>query len=193
MSREREIAENVRKLIGAIGFDSMLCTVESVDDDVTCTVKTVKTGLELKNIKLNANINDDKGIYIYPKKSSYVLVTMTDNVQGFISMYSDIEKVKIKIDDTVDIEIGGDAKIDCKGNIVFNGGKNDGLVVAEKAASKISKLENEINQLKQILTAWVPAPMDGGGALKGAISAWAGMQIQPTTKKNDLWNDKIKH
>ncbi|MCL2291232.1 MAG: hypothetical protein FWC34_11130 [Bacteroidetes bacterium] len=193
MANENEIAKNIRKLIEAVDFDSMLCKVVSVDDDVTCTVKTVKTGLELKNIKLNANIKDDKGFYVYPKKDSYVLVTMLDKVQGFISMCSDIEKVKIKIDGTVDVEIGGDSKIDCKGNIVFNGGKNDGLVVAEKAASKISSLENEINQLKQILTAWVPAPMDGGGALKGAISAWAGAMIQPTTIKNDLWNDKIKH
>jgi len=92
MSNERNIAENLRKLIGATGFDSMLCTVVSVDNDVTCTVKSVKSDVEYKNIKLNANIKDDKGAYIYPKKGSYVLVTMIDKVQGFVSMYSDIEK-----------------------------------------------------------------------------------------------------
>jgi hypothetical protein len=96
MSNERKIAENIRTLIGAIDFDTMLCTVVSVDDDVTCTVKSVKSGVEYKNIKLNANINSkDKGIYVHPPKDSYVLVTMIDKVQGFISMCSDIDKVKI--------------------------------------------------------------------------------------------------
>ena len=194
MGNERSIADNIRKLVGTTDFDTMLCTVKSVDDDTTCTVKTVKTGVEYKNIKLSANINEDKGIYVFPKKDSYVLVTMTDKVQGFVSMFSDIEKVRIKIDDTVEVEAGGDVKVDCKGKIIFNGGNNDGLVVAEKTASKISNLENEINQLKDIFgKMWVPVPMDGGGALKGAITAWAAMPIQPTTKKNDLWNDKITH
>jgi hypothetical protein len=201
MGHERSIADNIRKLVGTIDFDTILCTVESVDNDVTCTVKSVKTGVEYKNIKLNANINDDKGIYVFPEKDSYVLVTMLDKVQGFVSMFSDIKKVTLKIDETVDVEIdktvdmkiGGDVKIDCDKKIVFNGGKNDGLVVAAKTASKISNLEGEINQLKQILTAWVPAPMDGGAVLKGAITAWAAVPIQPTTQKNDLWNDKITH
>jgi len=155
MGKEREIAECVRKLIGVIDFDSMLCKVVSVDSGVTCTVKTIKSGAEYKNIKLNANINDDKGVYVFPKKDSYVLVTMLDRVQGFISMYSDIEKVTLKIDDTVEIEIGGSAtvKIEKKYNassseIKFEAKTGD----VEISAAKKLNLKNNVVSLGDVVS-----------------------------------------
>jgi len=186
MSNERKIAENIRKLIEAVGFDSILCTVVSVDDDVTCSVKSVESGVLYKNIKLNANIKSDKGIYVFPKKNSYVLATLTDGVQGFVSMYSEIEKVKIKIDDTVEVEIGGDTKIECKGNIEVNGGNNDGLVIVGKMVEWMQKVYNDLTTLETQLKGH---SVTGDGAPLALV-------FNPTTpspKISDFENKKIKH
>ena len=168
--------------------------VKKVDDE-TCDVEV--GGFEVTGVHLAAVSDGNKNnTIIKPKKGSVVLVcdkTGGDMTWLNVVAFSEIANVTGVIDENVELKIKGDVKIECDKNIEFNGGNNEGLVVAEKTASKISNLEDEINQLKQILTAWVPAPMDGGGALKGAITTWAAMQIQPTTKKNDLWNDKIKH
>ena len=148
MGNERDIADNVRKLIGAIDFDTMLCTVVSVDGETTCTVKSVKTGAEYKNIKLNANINDDKGIYVFPKKNSYVLVTMIDKVQGIVSMYSDIERITLKIDDTVEVEIGGNATIQSNKKIRIETITDD----LEIESGKMLSIKNKSASLGDVLS-----------------------------------------
>jgi len=195
MGEERKIADNIRQLADKVKFHSLLCTVASVDDDVTCTVNTVQSGVEYKNIKLNANINEDKGIYVFPKKDSYVLVTMLDGVQGFISMYSDIEKVKIKIDDTVEVEIGGDVKLKCDGNIEINDGKNDGLVIIQKLTDKLNGLKDTVNSFIKTYNAHIhttTATVGMGPA--GVISATPSQANEALQfNKKDYENDKIKH
>jgi hypothetical protein len=196
MGNERDIRNNIRKVVGEIDFDTMLCTVESVDDETTCTVKTVKSGVEYKNIKLNANINGDKGIYVFPKKDSYVLVTLVDKVNGFVSGFSDIEKVILKIDDTVEIEIGGDAKISCDGNIEINGGKNEGLVIIQKLTDKLNGLQNTINSFVKAYNAHIHVTTATVGAtgVAGVISPTVSTaQAAQTFNKKDYENEKITH
>jgi hypothetical protein len=196
MGNERDVADNVRKLIGNIGFDTMLCTVESVDDETTCTVKTVESGAKYKKVKLNANINDDKGIYVFPKKDSYVLVTLVDKVNGFVSMFSDIEKVTLKIDDTVKVEIGGDAKISCDGNIEINGGENEGLVIIQKLTDKLNGLQNTVNSFVNAYNAHIHTTTAtvGVGPAVGVISPTVSTaQTAQTFNKKDYENEKITH
>ena len=187
---ERKIADNIRNLVGVMGFDTMLCTVLSVDGE-TCTVKTVRSGSEYKNIKLNANINDDKGIYIFPKKDSYVLVTMTDKVQGFVSMYSDIEKVTLKIDDTVEIEAVGDVKLKCDGNIEVNGGDNKGMVKVKDLTDKINAIEDKVNSLlstlKSVSVVLAPAGTFPFAPIFSAITPLV------KTQQKEIENTKITH
>jgi len=193
MSEERNIADLIRKLIGVAGFDSMLCTVVSIDDDVTCTVKSVKSDIEYENIKLNANINEDKGIYLFPKKDSYVIVTFTDRVNGFVSMFSDIERVALKIDDTVDVEIEGDVKIECKKNIEINGGDNDGLVKIKELTDKLNGLIDVFNGHTHggvivSVAGGVTAPATGTVGNSASPN-----QSQSSLSKSDYENTKIKH
>jgi len=181
MGKEREIADSIRKLVGEIGFDAMLCTVVSVDDEATCTVKTVRSGSEYKNIKLNTNIKEDKGIYIFPKKDSYVIVTMTDRVNGFISMFSEIEKVTLKVNGIIEI----------------NEGKNDGLVKIKELTDKLNDLVSWCQSHTHILT-----PADGVTALLSpsppVTIPVSGLIPKPPVppqqfKKNDYENTKITH
>jgi len=199
VNKAREIKRLLKEMSndnGKADNRNLFISAEVVEvGDETCDVDiagTTYTGIHLAAV----SDGNENNFIIKPKKGSVVLIcdkTGGDMAWMNVVAYSEIASITGVIDEDITLKIKGDVKVECDKVIEFNGGKNDGLVVAEKTASKISNLENEINQLKQILTAWVPAPMDGGGALKGAISTWAGMQIQPTTQKKDLWNDKITH
>lgn len=170
MSKEREIADNLRLLIGAVEFDTMLCKVVSIDNDVTCTVKSVKSDVDYKNIKLNANINEDKGIYVFPEEKSYVLVTLIDKVNGFISMYSEIKKIKLKVNDIIEI----------------NDGTNDGLV-------QIKELTEKLNDLVKTFNEHTHSVSTEGNALKQTGTAAPTSNQADDFSKSDYENDKIKH
>lgn len=80
-------------------------------------------------------------------------------------------------------------------NIVYNGGDNFGLVKVKELTDKLNTLENDINGLKKIFSAWKPptAPtIDNGAALKSTITLWAGQSIKVTAQA-EIENDKIKH
>jgi|BioPla2DNA2_1021312.scaffolds.fasta_scaffold10529_8 ribosome-associated translation inhibitor RaiA len=105
MTHKRNIANSIRELAGEAHYDTMLCEVVSIDDEKTCTVKTVLSGVEYPNVKLSANIMQDKGVYVTPAVGSYVLVTLVDKLNGFISMYSDVDTINAKIDTSVNFRV----------------------------------------------------------------------------------------
>ncbi|MDR2894237.1 MAG: hypothetical protein LBU97_02105, partial [Alistipes sp.] len=94
--------------------------------------------------------------------------------------------------DKIVLKIGATTAEVVDGKVTVNGGTLGGLVISGNTADKLNALEDDVNQLKQVLTAWVPVPQDGGAALKGAVSSWAGQPLTPTVP-TDLENDKITH
>ena len=110
-----------------------------------------------------------------PSVGSIVIVTFLNNKTGYVSTFSEIAKVLINCDE-----------------ITFNDGTNKGIVKVDPLLNKINAMESEINQLKSLLSAWVPVPTDGGAALKAVIATWSAQTITPTIL-NDLENTKIKH
>ena len=76
--------------------------------------------------------------------------------------------------------------------ITLNGGRLGGLVISGKTAGRLNALENDINELKAVFSAWVPAGTDGGAALKTAAAAWANRQLTQTVAA-ELENDSVKH
>ena len=145
--------------------------IVSIQDDTTCTVK-LEDDLKLSDVRLRSVVNsEESGIVITPAVGSVVLVA--DLSGGKLSsmaviMYSEIDKIEI------------------------NGGKNGGLINIEDLVSHINTIEDDINNLKTAMSGWTPTPQDGGAALKGAVTSWAGQSITKT-KKSDIEDDKIKH
>lgn len=87
---------------------------------------------------------------------------------------------------------------------IFVDGENGKIVMNDKAVGsymtdinklvdKIKALEEQLNDLKQVFTKWVPAPMDGGAVLKTGITQWAGGIIKPLTNVDDLKDETICH
>lgn len=150
---------------------AMLGKVESVEEEkVNCTVSLVNTPeIVLENVRLRATDDErDEGFVIFPRVGSYVLIGKTLFFDAYyVAMFSEIE------------------------NIIINGGKLGGMVKVNDLVKKMNDIEQALNQLKQLITSWTPAPGDGGGALKLLISTWASQSLTPTQVK-DLENPSVK-
>lgn len=175
------LGDIVGKNRGSLVFFS--AQVVSVQGD-TCTVNI--DGLELSDIRLTPTTTErDDTLLLTPAIDSFVLVG---------SLSGDLNNLCVLASDTLaslELTIGTIGVFIDKEGVVLNGGKLGGLVKLEDLTKKINVLENQLNQLKNILKGWTPAPNDGGAALKGAISTWAGQPIA-ITKSSELENLKVK-
>jgi len=184
-----KVADYIREIAGKSDDNIFAATVmkDSVSGN-TCTVIPVDGKAEVEKVRLNADINGETGVLITPKDKSYVLVGMLTPIDGMVLMFSEIESISIKIND--DISMVMDAE-----KIEFNGSAKDSYLCDINAVKdKIKALEQQLNNLKTVFsTTWIPAPMDGGAALKAAIASWATQTINPLTSVNDLKDDKIRH
>ena len=166
-----DIKNKLQKICQPKGLRLYFAEIVSIQDDTTCTVK-LEDDLQLSDVRLRSVVNsEESGIVITPTVGSVVLVA--DLSGGKLSsmaviMYSEIDKIEI------------------------NGGKNGGLINIEDLVSHINTIEDDINNLKTAMSGWTPTPQDGGAALKGAVTSWAGQSITKT-KKSDIEDDKIKH
>ncbi|WP_418660398.1 hypothetical protein [Alistipes putredinis] len=162
-----------------------ICTVDAVDVEartVDCT--PIDESAPLVGVNLQASQDSSVGIVQFPAAGSYVVVAFIDPAVAVVVLCDEIDKVQLDIGRT-------SATVTDEG-VTLNGGRLGGLVISGKTAEKLNALENDINELKAVLTAWVPVATDGGAALKTAAAAWASRQLAPTAAP-DLENDKVKH
>ena len=156
---------------------SVLCSVDSVDTtERTIDATPLNGDAQIFNIRLQSEINSNMGLCIFPVIGSVVIVTFMNKLTGFVSTFSEIDKIFI----------------DTTNEVIFDGVYNGGLVKVTELTNKINVLENDINTLKTLLSGWVPVPSDGGASLKTALGTYFSQTITPTIK-TDIENDKIKH
>lgn len=173
--------KNLQSMVVGIGI------VQNIDEDNRSCEIQINEDLTLFNCRLNAILDDyTNRLLIVPKDKSAVAFMAVDGkmTDPIVIAYSEIDKVLLKIGDT-------ELNID-KDKVEINGGDNGGLINIEDLVSHINSIEDDINNLKTTITGWTPVAQDGGAALKGAISSWAGQSITKT-KKSDLEDDKITH
>lgn len=183
---------------------SLVCTVDSVDKEartVDCT--PVDEGAPLLGVNLQANQGSSFGVVSFPRVGSYVVVGfVSGGSAGVVLLTDDIESVEVTTaedksravmdDDGVRINVGNDTSAELTADgIVLNGGSLGGLVKVEELTGRLNTIENDINSLKSVFTGWVPAPQDGGAALKNSVASWAEQRLTPT-KRGDYENEKVK-
>lgn len=162
-------ADKIRKAIiaiiqGQIPLNSTWGKVKSVSGQF-CTV--IIDELEVKKILLGF---DKSGVIVYPKLNTDVLIVFTDNTRT--------RGAVVVVKETDRIEIMGSA--------------NGGLVISDKAKEQYNKIEQSLNDLKQVFIAWTPVSQDGGAALKTAIATWMADPLIET-QASDIESNKVKH
>lgn len=200
------IQDAIRQLAqGGRQTASLVCTVDAVDKDartVDCT--PLDEGAPLLGVNLQANQGSKFGIVAFPRVGSYVVVGfVADGSAGVVLLTDDVESVEVVIGEStarieadeegVHVRMGDDTSAELTGEgVILNGGSFGGMVKAEQLAQRINAIEKDINTLKNVFSAWVTTPNDGGAALKLAAAAWAG-SLLTLTQRSDYENGKVKH
>lgn len=178
MDRSKEIKEAIKSIVGVPGMMFVMGMVESVGEE-TCSVK-IADRIVINDVRLNASADGNAdNILIKPTVGSMVL--MADLSGGelrslVIVSFSELESMTVKFE----------------GDVVINGGENEGLVKIVELTEKLNAIENDINSLKQVFSSWAPIVYDGGASLKAAATSWAAQTLKKTSKE-DIENSKIKH
>lgn len=200
------IKETIRQLAqGGRQSVSLVCTVDAVDKTartVDCT--PLDESAPLLGVNLQANQGSAFGVVTFPKVGSFVVVGfVADGAAGVVLLTDEVESVEVVIsDDTARISadqdgvrvlMGGDTSAELtKEGITLNGGGFGGTVKVEELTEHINAIENDINELKNIFSAWVAVPQDGGAALSALTANWAGNTLT-LTRRGDYENEKVKH
>lgn len=120
-----KIKECLRELAGFAPIETEVAKVLSVGG-AACKVSRVRDGMVIDRVRLNAISTADKGIVVTPKTGTYVLISRLGEVNWFVTLCGEVEKISI----------------DAETDIVINGGGYGGLI-------KIEDLVDELNRLVQ--------------------------------------------
>lgn len=174
MNTEDEFKQAIRDFAGT-GNQAALrwAVVDEVHwEDKTMTVTGVADDLPYYDVQLGLG-----AMMIKPAVKSNVLIGIIegDEASAFLLAAEEIAEIEVRT----------------SGKIEVDGGNNGGLVLSAALAKKLNTLEEDINKLKTAVSEWTPVTQDGGGALKTALSGWAGEQLTKTVR-DDLENNKIR-
>lgn len=123
-----KIKDCLRELAGGAPIETEVAKVISVDGAV-CKVSRVRDGMVIDRVRLNAISTADKGIVVSPKTGTYVLVSRLGEVNWFVTLCGEVEKISI----------------DAEADIVINGGGYGGLIRIEDLVGAINRLVEVFN------------------------------------------------
>lgn len=161
------IREAIRNIAGTQQERILFARVVSVDNSSkTCDVKTLADEMLMFDVRLMAN--DGNGVLLVPSEDSIVGVSMVNDIEGYVSLFSQIDSIQ------------------------YGDGTFDGIVKVIDLVEKLNILESDLNDLKTALSGWTPVPADGGAALKAALTSYFSAILTETVKE-DIGNEKITH
>lgn len=123
-----KIKDCFRELAGGAPIETEVAKVLSVDGAV-CKVSRVRDGMVIDRVRLNAISTADKGIVVTPKTGTYVLVSRLGEVNWFVTLCGEVEKISI----------------DAEADIVINGGQLGGLIKIEDLIGSINHMVETFN------------------------------------------------
>lgn len=199
------IQEAIRQMAAAgAEFYCKVCTVDSVDEDArTMDCSPLDDGAPLLGVNLQANQESEHGVVVFPSVGSYVVVAFLNNSAALIVASEKIDKIRLKIGDTVAEVVDGQVDISTNDTtvkmssegFVINGGNLGGVIKIQQLTDKINALIDAFNNH----THEIPS---GSVTVTGSATAQANTApvsvppiMIPHTKVqvSDYENEKVKH
>ena len=152
----------------SVSLNSVICTVKSYDAPTkTYYCEPIGDYADLQQVKIIADSTKD-GFLIMPKINSIVVVSLINDNAGYISMFSEVDEIHL-----AGVNYGGLAK-------------------TADVKTKLNNIENKLNALITAISAWTPAPNDGGAALKVSLATWLASNLTLTTQA-DISSTEVFH
>lgn len=179
MGKERECAENLRRIVGTETkqFDTFVCHVNSVNG-ATCEVKRLLDDKIIPDVRLNCSSDASHGIVVVPKVGSAVLVTSIADDDNFVAQFSEIDKITIVANT----------------EIVINGGSLGGLIKIEELKNNLKSLKDYCEALKSaIATGLTSVGASTAASGEAGAQAFNGEMIGKTISFSDMEDKNVKH
>lgn len=157
--------------------------VTAINTNDTIAVK-LSDDVLIDDVRLKSVVKTGTKFIVKPALNSNVLIGRIENSEEFILVSADeIDEVRIEINTiTLVMDTNG---------IVMNGGALHGLVTRDGTKDQLNKLEQDVNDLKNVFSTWIPVANDGGAALKTHAATWYGSALVQTVDA-DIENTNIK-
>lgn len=185
MKPEQRLAQAIKTIALNQTLPYVPATVKQINKiNHTATVQLTHSGLTVSDVLLNARTqNQTAGLVLYPKTNSTVLVGQTNPGQYAVLMYSEIDELLFENQNTT-------MQLSPEG-ITLNHGQNGGLVNWPLLQTELTKITTYLQTLTTALQAAVPAPTDGGAAIKTALLT--ALSSLPTANFSQIENKKVTH
>lgn len=166
MSLNDDIKKAIKTLASEVDINTVVCKVSNINTTKnTCTCTPIDGTAEILGVRLMAE--NSKGFLIIPKDGTTVIVNMINTFTGYISMFSEVDK------------------------IYLNGDTYSGLVKIDDLITKLNNLENKVNEL----VLYSQTHIHSGGTIMGSTGTGTPpitTNLTPTIK-NDLENKNVVH
>lgn len=147
---------------------SLVATVDSVDEGkMTVDVSPIDDKAPVLSVRMISG-NSETPFLIIPKVGSKCVVTFLSRETAFVSLYSEIESVKIR------------------------GDQFGGLIKIEELVNQLSVMGSRIDKLYEAFSDAVPVAQDGGAAFQTSAKLILATQIE-TEDFSDIENENVKH
>ncbi|MBK6611838.1 MAG: hypothetical protein IPI59_15670 [Sphingobacteriales bacterium] len=187
---------NIRQLVAniitsnAAFVTAKVITIDKEQQTIDCA--PITGDADLLDVKLQPSVvADGLGVLLYPKIGSIVITASTQDGSSFVAMYSEIDEVNIVVSDNIKIRANSNGINITSPEIVINDGNNGALIVWERLLAELQKIVLFLDTLKTTIQTAVPAPGDGGAAIKLALTT--ALTPLSTPQFNNITNTKVKH
>lgn len=176
MEKAEQVRQLLKRMASEVGPPStLLATVQSVNEaEFTCDLVD-DDGLEFFDVRLRPVLDAKESITLVPKVDTWALaVRIEDGEDWMLIACGEVEKLLTKCD-----------------QVVYNGGTKGGLVNWPDAKAQIEKTNEVVQAIVQVFSTWVPVPLDGGAALKTAMTT--ALTGKTLGNFNGLEDTRVKH
>lgn len=184
-----------------------VCTVDAVDEAArTVDVTPLDESAPILGVNLQANQCGEAGLTAFPAVGSHVVTAFLNDAAAVVILTERVEKLcgvvgkekplELTVEDNrLDLKLDKTTlTVDGDQQIVFNGGKNGGLVI-------ISELRDSLNNLKTFCETLKSAVSTGLNAVGAGLSANGALGVTEFEKAmasaeidiKSMENNKIKH
>ncbi len=200
---EAEIKKALIDLVKSTMENATICKVLSVDrNGPSIEADPQNDDANILKVRLRAGLNGSfKGMVVYPKVGSWVLVSHIDNDPAAASViqYTDIDSIEIELENGSKLFMKNNGEIHIKSQkIIMNDGTKGPMAIIAKLVQKYNQLESKYNSLAgdyAIHTHGVIAVGSPTGIAAASIPASTiilpGALIVPLTTQADLENTNI--
>ena len=194
MDKESELSDALIQFGKTFTRASVITEGKIKDVDEIAFTATITISVSVNGKDIDTDLPSVPLKVLKGSQASFIEIPSVGSACTICFKNNNIQRPQIFQIDTCDkilIKVGeNNLEINPEDGFVFNNSSN-GIVLITELITKLNNIETDLNNLKNLMFAWIPVPSDGGLALKTAAIPWINNKLVKTIK-SDIENTKVK-